>query len=68
MQRELVIVSQTDQTIRFNIELDGKPKGELQTSREQFTKLCDLLFPISYKVVENDKSPKAKPVIGETGE
>lgn len=58
MNIELLIKSQTDKTITFIVEIEAKPKGELQMDRDQFTKFADLMFPHSYKVVENDKSPQ----------
>lgn len=58
----LTVIGGTDREIRFEFLLDDKNCGELQTTREQFTKLSDLLFGRDYKVVsakhERSQSPE----------
>lgn len=47
---ELKVIGGPDKEKRFEVVLDEKSCGELQTSREQLTRLADLLFEKNYKI------------------
>lgn len=53
MDIQLIVTGGPDSEKRFNVFLDGKDIGELQTSREQVTRLADLLFKGHYKLTKN---------------
>lgn len=62
MSPELIVNGGTATTTRFEVWLSGKLAGELQTSREDFTKLADLVFEKNYKLSANKKYATNKKV------
>jgi hypothetical protein len=55
---ELHALGGPDKEIRFRVEIDGKECGELQTGREEFTRLADLIFGRNYKLIQNGNDIK----------
>lgn len=53
MEVEMKVVGSTDKTVRCEMWLAGVLAGELQVGRDEFTKLCGLLFLGNYKVIAN---------------
>lgn len=58
MDVSLYISGGTDKMVRFLVDINGDPAGELHTSRENLTKLADLLFDKSY-IIKGEKRPAA---------
>lgn len=44
LEIELVVVGGTDKTVRCLVTVSKQPAGELQLSREDFTKIAEKLF------------------------
>lgn len=53
---ELVVTGSTDKTIRCVMYVSGQPAGELQLSREDFTKVAERLFEGPFTVQAKPKT------------
>lgn len=49
---EFHVEGSTDKTVRFAFVVGGQSAGELQMSREDFTRVADLCFEKNYKVIQ----------------
>ena len=62
---QIVVLGGTDRTIRCNLVVSGQVAGELQVSREDFTKLSERLFDGGYTLIKSQPVAPSKSDAGQ---
>ena len=62
---EITVLGGTDKTIRSQLYVSGEIAGELQMSREDFTKIAERLFDGGYHLTKGKPSTTSKSNVDE---